>query len=77
MCLLPCAPETLLQLIRCSCVKRKCAPPCKYYSHNLKCTDLCVRRKDEELCKNLNEHTNPEDLEEGMDDDENLKVTRV
>ena len=62
MCLLPCAPETLLQW---------CAPPCKCYSYNLKCTELCVCG-GEELCKNLNEHTNPEDFKENMDNDENF-----
>jgi hypothetical protein len=72
MCLLPCAPETVLQLIRCSCVKRKCAPPCKCHSHNLKCTELCLCGGDEEMCDNHGDYTNNEDSLEDIDDDDRL-----
>lgn len=68
MCMLPCAPETVLQLIRCSCVKRKCAPPCKCLSHNLKCTELCVCGGDEDMCDNCDDPTNNEDSSEDLED---------
>lgn len=72
MCMLPCAPETVLQLIRCSCVKRKCAPPCKCLSHDLKCTELCVCGGDEDMCDNCDEHTRHEDSSDDLDGDDTL-----
>ena len=65
----PPAPEAVLQLIRCNCVKPLCASSkCKCKSNNLPCTDLCGCGSDEGDCMNTllknvlsgNEETLPE-----------------
>src|SRR6476661_5012462 len=42
MCDLPCAPEEVLHLVRCSCTKDRCVPPCKCASQTpqLTCTEM-------------------------------------
>lgn len=64
--------EELLGFIRCSCVKRKCAPRCKYLSHNLKFTELLVCGGDEDMCDNCDDHMNYEDSSEDLDCNDNL-----
>ena len=51
-CLLPCAPDSVIQLVRCSCLKGQCAVNCKCRTHSLVCTELCRCGGDENLCTN-------------------------
>ena len=52
--MLPPAPETPLQLIKCSCSMSVCETSrCKYKVKHLYCTDLCCRRAEEDSCKIL------------------------
>ena len=50
-CLLPCAPDSVIQLVRCSCLKGQCVVNCKCRTHSLVCTELCRCSCDENLCK--------------------------
>ena len=50
--MLPPAPETPLQLIKCSCSMSVC-DICKYKVNHLYCTDLCCRGAEEDSCKIL------------------------
>ena len=50
-CLLPCALDSVIKLVRCSCLKEQCAVHCKCHTHSLICTEL-YRCGDENLCKN-------------------------
>ena len=52
--MLPPAPETPLQLIKCSCSMSVCETSrCKYKLNHLYCTDLCCRGAEEDSCKIL------------------------
>lgn len=65
MCEEPCAPESLLKLVKCSCVKNRCSPPCKCLANNLPCTEMCCCNGDKLTCDNLY----PPDYTEGDSDD--------
>ncbi len=70
-CDLPCGPDALLTLIKCSCTRGRCALPCKCASNELSCTEMCSCLADEEYCANL--RTNDVDDvtdDEGVTDDE-------
>ena len=66
-CLLPCAPESVIQLVRCSCLKGQCAVHFNCRSHSLICTELCRCGGDENLCKNI-ENMNEVYLSDSDDD---------
>ena len=52
--MLPPAPETPLQLIKCGCSKSVCETSrCKYKVNHLYCTDLCCCGAEEDSCKIL------------------------
>ena len=52
--MLPPAPETPLQLIKCSCSMSVCETSrCKYKVNHLYCTDLCWRGAEEDSFKIL------------------------
>ena len=52
--MLPLAPETPQQLIKCSCSMSVCETSrCKYKVNHLYCTDLCCRGAEEDSCKIL------------------------
>ncbi len=51
-CIEPCAPQGLLELTKCSCMKRRCAPPCRCNLNNLPCTEMCSCGGNEDLCDN-------------------------
>ena len=52
--MLPPAPETPLQMIKCGCSMSVCkTSPCKYKVNHLYCTDLCCRGAEEDSCKML------------------------
>lgn len=48
-----CAPESVLDLVRCGCRKTFCTKKtCKCFSQNLKCTEMCTCGGEEEKCEN-------------------------
>ena len=49
-CEIPCATESLLDLIKCSCVKSRCRPPCRCLSSNIPCTEMCACKSNEDNC---------------------------
>ena len=52
--MLPPAPETPLQLLKCSFSMSVCETSrCKYKVNHLYCTDLCCRGAEEDSCKIL------------------------
>ena len=52
--MLPLAPETPLQLIKCGCSMSVCETSrCKYKVNHLYCTALCCRGAEEDSCKIL------------------------
>ena len=52
--MLPLAPETPLQLIKCGCSMTVCETSrCKYKANHLYCTDFCCRGAEEDSCKIL------------------------
>ena len=52
--MLPPAPETPLQLIKCSCSMSVCETSrYKYIANHLNCTDLCCCGAEEDSCKIL------------------------
>ena len=52
--MLPPAPETSLQLIKCGCSMYVCETSrCKYKVNHLYCTDLCCCGAEEDPCKIL------------------------
>ncbi|KAG5888032.1 hypothetical protein JTB14_027826 [Gonioctena quinquepunctata] len=52
LCTMPCAPESILQLVRCSCVKNRCSPPCKCLANQLPCTEMCECGGTSDFCDN-------------------------
>ena len=54
LCTLPPAPEAILELVKCGCVKSKCTTRrCKCMANQLTCTELCGCWSDEEaMCEN-------------------------
>ena len=69
-CNLPCGPDELLTLIKCSCTRGRCAPPCKCASNGLRCTEMCSCLADVEYCDNLLST----DVEDITDDDEDEEL---
>jgi hypothetical protein len=53
LCELPCAPESILKLIKCSCVKSRCSTLCKCRSNELCCTEMCGCSGNETSCDNV------------------------
>ena len=52
--MLPPAPETPLQLIKCGCSMSVCdTSRCKYKANHLYCSDLCCCGAEEDSCKLL------------------------
>ncbi|CAH0384973.1 unnamed protein product [Bemisia tabaci] len=62
-CVGPCVPEVAMELCRCNCGQKRCAPPCTCRAHNLKCTEMCKCEGKLDLCDNF-------DIEDEDDDDE-------
>ena len=58
-CLLPCAPDSVIQLVGCSCLKGQCAVHCKCRTHSLICAELCRCGGGENLCKNNENEMKP------------------
>jgi len=53
LCELPCVPESILKLIKCSCVKNRCSAPCKCGASELPCTEMCGWSGNKTLCDNI------------------------
>lgn len=60
-CTMPCAPELLLELCRCSCFQRRCSPPCTCQSNGLRCTEMCRCEGDPDRCDNMGEFEGDEE----------------
>ena len=61
---LPSAPEAILQLVRCGCIKTRCSTNrCNCRKAELKCTNLCRCADSGDLCENQLD-TDAEDEEE-------------
>ena len=73
LCEIPCAPYEVLHLIRCSCVKSRCVPPCNCASQNyhLSCTEMCACGSDSENCDNTGhaQETDNSNIESVRDSD--------
>ena len=61
---LPPAPEAIIQLVKCGCIKTRCSPNrCNCWKAELKCTNLCNCADSGDLCDNQLD-TDAEDEEE-------------
>lgn len=69
VCTKPCAPELILELCRCSCFQRRCAPPCTCHSNGLRCTEMCRCEGHPDHCDNMGEC--------GQSDDEDLGLSEI
>jgi hypothetical protein len=67
MCDIECAPASILELIKCSCKKNRCRPPCKCLENNLPCTEMCRCNDDEGNCDNVS--SNCEEQDDSLDED--------
>ncbi|MES9884199.1 MAG: hypothetical protein ABW185_25415 [Sedimenticola sp.] len=50
---LPPAPDGIVELVKCSCKRSRCALRCSCRIHQLACTELCICEADGELCTNI------------------------
>ena len=72
---LPPAPEAVIHLVKCGCVKQRCETNhCQCRKAGLNCTDLCRCSDNGEKCENkeqitLLEDTDNEDDSDGGEDD--------
>ena len=62
----PTVPDSILQLIRCTCSKNHCAGRCSCRQHDMPCTELC--KCDPDGYKHVMNFDNDDD---GNDDIEN------
>lgn len=53
MCTIPCAPEEILNLIKCACKKNNCSQRCKCSTQKIHCTEMCECAADPEFCSNI------------------------
>ena len=73
MCDKPCAPDAVLELIKCACEKSRCSSHCKCVGNGLPCTEICNCSGDATLCDNADKtdgvvaHTSDEDSSEASD----------
>ena len=69
---IPPAPEGVLSLVKCNCIKSKCSNnQCSCRKSSLNCTELCGRSADEENCENLTIDVENEDVDnESVHDNE-------
>lgn len=51
-CEIPCTPESILRLIKCSRAKTRCSPFCKYLASSLHCMEMCECTVGEDQCDN-------------------------
>jgi hypothetical protein len=68
MCTLPCAPEAILTHAGCSCVKRRCEPPCKCRANKFRCTEMCACGGNEEMCDNMEDDISDKDESSDFED---------
>ena len=48
----PLAPESVLEMVKCGCVKSFCSGHCSCKNNNLPCTELCACEADPDNCAN-------------------------
>ncbi|CAG9822082.1 unnamed protein product [Phaedon cochleariae] len=53
LCDLPCGPEELILLTKCSCSRGRCAQKCKCVLSQLPCTEMCACLGEEQTCNNI------------------------
>lgn len=63
----PCAPEFLMEIIKCSCKLKKCTQGCSCRKNDLECTEMCMCNADPETCENLKTDSDEDDDEEHFD----------
>ena len=74
-CEIPCAPSSLLEVIKCSCMKNRYAPPCKCLTNNIPCTEMCSCSSLEDNCDNVTpSYAGLDEDESDMSDDEVLSM---
>ena len=64
----PCAPESLLVVVTCSCAKSECKGRCSCKNQGLSCIDAC-KCGGGEACKNPCKSSTTEDDEDETDDE--------
>ena len=69
MCDLSCAPDSVLQLIKCSCIKNRCLPLCKNVSLKLVCTEMCSCNGNDNCCDNIRNNAKKDNSSESSDTD--------
>ena len=47
------APQSVLRLVKCGCVKSSCSRRCSCREHNIQCTELCTCEADPDTCTNM------------------------
>ena len=47
------APQSILQLVKCGCVKSSCNRRCSCQEHNVQCIELCTCEADPDICTNM------------------------
>ena len=72
------APDAIIHLVKCNCVKERCATNrCQCRKAGLNCTDLCGCCDTGDECENMydtNEDEDSDDDDEEEDDDDNGDV---
>lgn len=68
MTTLPPAPTAIIELVKCSCSKSRCASRCSCKSHGLRCTELCQCTTEDEDNTCLN--SVPETLDDTSSDED-------
>ena len=62
---LPIAPDSLLQLVKCTCTTSRCLRRCSCREHDIPCTELCGCHGETDRCKNI-----PVVVEDSSDSDQ-------
>lgn len=76
MCEMACAPEEVMNVVKCSCNKGRCAPPCKCATQQPRmcCTEMCSCGGEDEFCDNVDINENDVDSEDLSSDEEHDNV---
>jgi hypothetical protein len=67
---MPQAPEAIIELVKCGCVKQRCSTNrCQCHNAGLSCTELCTCYDyDDDACENTFEGDNGDDVDNSDDD---------
>ena len=69
----PLAPQSVLQLVKCGCVKHSCNRRCSCREHNVQCIELCTCEAGPDTSTNMDTISD----HESDTDDEHDEVTRL